>query len=76
MSACRSCGAEILWAKTIKGHSIPLDAQPAAKGNVVIAENGTALVYRDPAAIATRYVDEPHFVSHFATCPNADEHRA
>ncbi len=54
---------------------MPLDAKPSARGNVVISEEGVALVYRDPAAIAPRYIDEPHYLSHFATCPNADEHR-
>lgn len=76
MAECSSCGARITWAKTIKGRPIPLDAEPSPRGNVIIdAVNGTALVYRDPSAIAPRNANEPRFLSHFATCPNADTHR-
>jgi hypothetical protein len=75
MPECKSCGAPLIWAKTIKGHSLPLDAQPSPKGNVIVTEDGTAMVYRDPSAIAPRYANEPRYVSHFATCPNAETHR-
>lgn len=75
MSVCKSCGSEIFWAKTIKGASIPIDAKPSPRGNIILSENGTALVYRDPSAIAPRYANEPRYLSHFATCPNADTHR-
>ena len=75
MAECNSCGAPIFWAKTIKGRPIPLDEQPSPRGNVVVSEEGTALVYRDPSAIAPRYADSPKYLSHFATCPNAEEHR-
>ena len=74
MPACKSCGAGIIWAKTIKGATIPLDAEPTKTGNIVI-EDGNALVYNNPDAIAPRLRSEPRYVSHFATCPNADEHR-
>ena len=75
MAECSSCGATIMWRKTIKGRSIPLDPHPDLRGNVVISEEGTALVYNNPAAIAPRYADAPRYLSHFVTCPNADEHR-
>ncbi|HEY1309247.1 MAG TPA: hypothetical protein VGF24_37165 [Vicinamibacterales bacterium] len=76
MSAvCKSCGAEIVWAKTIKGRPIPLDRAPSQRGNVVLSDEGTALVYNSPGAIAPRYQDSPRYLSHFATCPDADEHR-
>jgi hypothetical protein len=75
MTECKSCGAAITWAKTIKGRPIPLDARPSPRGNVIISEEGVALVYRDSSAIAPRYADEPRYLSHFATCPNADTHR-
>ena len=75
MPECSSCGADIIWHKTIKGRPIPLDREPTLRGNVIISEEGTALVYRDPSAIAPRYADEPRYLSHFATCPNAETHR-
>jgi hypothetical protein len=75
VAECSSCGATINWAKTIKGRPIPLDPDPSPQGNVILSEEGTALVYRDPSAVAPRYANEPHYLSHFATCPNADTHR-
>ena len=75
MTKCKSCGAPIFWAKTIKGMPMPIDGEPSPRGNIVISEEGVALVYRDPSAVAPRYADEPRYLSHFATCPNADDHR-
>jgi len=75
MTDCKSCGAPIRWAKTIKGRPIPLDPDPSPRGNIVLSDEGTALVYNSPGAIAPRYTDDPHYLSHFATCPNAESHR-
>lgn len=68
---CRSCGAEVLWAKTQQGRAIPLDREPVASGNVeftgvldtvrVLAPDGDAVLFGGP-----------RYVSHFATCPQAD----
>lgn len=74
MSTCRSCGAEILWAITEKGKPMPLDAAPveaadARQGLFEIAHTGEGTF-----AIPSRPVPA-RFVSHFATCPNADSHR-
>lgn len=33
---CRSCGAEIYWAKTEAGKLMPVDAEPAEDGNCVL----------------------------------------
>lgn len=69
MSTCRSCGAEIKWAKTTTGKSIPLDPHPHADGNIELV-NGVAYVKGrsdDPADV--------RHISHFATCPNANRHR-
>ena len=66
---CRSCKASIVWAITEKGHRIPLDAEPTVAGNLVIVDG----VARPP-----RIDDDVPFlqwVSHFATCPHADQHR-
>jgi DNA modification methylase len=34
VTACRSCGAEIRWARTFTGKLMPLDAAPNPAGNV------------------------------------------
>lgn len=69
MNRCTSCGAKVIWAKTAKGKSMPLDATPTADGNLVLV-NGVA-------RIPEIGDDQPFlaYKSHFATCPNADEHR-
>ena len=58
-ATCRSCGAPVVWAKTANDRAMPLDARPEKR---VVVEDGVA-----------RVVDA--FVAHWASCPNADEHR-
>lgn len=79
MSACRSCGAEIIWCRTERGKKMPLDAQPS--DNDTLHSGLFVLRERDdpggPLAMAAWGLEgtEPHYVTHFATCPNADQHR-
>lgn len=78
MSSCRSCDAAILWARTERGRRMPLDATPVDDDTV-----GNLFVLREtdnadgPLALAAWGLEgtEPHYRSHFATCPNADQHR-
>ncbi len=79
MSACRSCGAEIIWARTERGSKMPLDAEPSdnetlASGLFVLRDKNSHI---GPLAIAAWGLEgtEPHYVTHFATCPHADQHR-
>lgn len=77
-ATCRSCGAPILWTATPAGNSIPLDAEPRADGNVRLGWVGgveVAIVLNDPAERAAGQIAGPMFVSHFATCPDADSWR-
>ena len=71
MSRCRSCGARIIWYPTTSGARIPIDYLPVPGGNIVI-EVG---LLGEPVAhvIAPGSGDR---VSHFATCPQAAEHRS
>lgn len=62
---CRSCGAEIRWARTSAGKRMPLDAEPNPNGNVELT-NGVAVVHAQPPA----FVDGEIFMPHFATCPD------
>ena len=70
MAVCRSCGAEIEWARTEAGKSIPLDLGEVENGNLAV-EGGVVRVRRagDLAAF------EPRRRSHFASCPYARQHR-
>lgn len=71
MSTCKSCGAPVTWVLTTKGKRMPLDAVPVATGNVTV-EDGYATVH---AAIGLFVAPGPRYVSHFATCPQANQHR-
>ena len=83
MSFCRSCGADIIWIKMkATGKAMPCDSakisysenmHPGATGNTVltlVTEHGTVVrTAFDPAG------DKIGYTSHFATCPNANQHR-
>lgn len=72
-AACRWCGARIVWVETTKGHSMPLDPEPASDGNVVLIRRdehdrvAVAKVLANGASVP----DVPAFHAHFATCPQA-----
>ena len=73
MNTCRSCGAPILWRETHAGRRMPIDPEPVADGNVVI-EGDIAEVLK-AEHLARLGGDVPRYRSHFATCPQAAEHR-
>lgn len=58
---CKSCGAEIWWAKTDKGANAPLDRKPITSMFVEI-HTGIVMARRS-------------FINHFSTCPSANQHR-
>lgn len=76
MSVCRSCGAPIEWLKTKAGKFIPCD-QPALKwddckeGDKLIGETGEIVTHDG----RPRNTHQRFYISHFATCPDADKHR-
>ena len=76
MSRCKSCAAEIRWERTITGSRIPLDSEPNPEGNIVLAD-GMAVVVDNQGSLlddGDSYQGD-RFVTHFVTCPNANEHR-
>jgi hypothetical protein len=74
VSTCKSCGATIRWAVTTNDRSMPLDPEPVPDGNLEIigTRQGLPLVR---VAEAQLFDDGPRYLSHFATCPQAPEHR-
>lgn len=72
-SQCRSCHAPIVWAITNTGRRMPVDAEPAENGTLVLYESTPGEVHVAPASEHPTIVDR--HVSHFATCPNAAQHR-
>lgn len=76
---CRNCGAEIGFIKTIAGKTMPVDT---ASRRFYRQEGGPELfVLVDGSTARGRSVEadidgtEIGFISHFATCPNADDFR-
>lgn len=81
MSACRSCGAPVIWTKTAGGKSMPVDAEPPADGNGNVRVDGigersapvaTVLGPLEVAMLAPEVREELR-LSHFVTCPDAKD---
>lgn len=81
MSArCRTCRAPVVWAVLPSGRRIPLDPEPDPAGRVRLdaigpATDRAAMVLPTDEAEAAHAAGEDLYVSHFATCPQADQHR-
>jgi hypothetical protein len=71
MGRCRSCGAEITWARTAANdRPMPLDAQPTPDGNVRLdGDVATVLGPLDVEAL-TDVQRAALRMPHHATCPN------
>ena len=69
---CKSCGAAIRWYRTPAGKRMPVDAEPASDGNLVIL---AGVVQPIQADLFRGIPSGPRYISHFATCPNARKHR-
>ncbi len=83
---CASCDAEIIWAKSVTGKSMPVDPEPIEGGNIVLVRNDSdeppTARYEGPARqaylkkLAERRRDVSKlFVSHFTSCPDAEKWR-
>jgi hypothetical protein len=71
---CRSCEADIIWARTVTGRRMPVDADPDVGGTVqleVIQGFVRATVHTPTAETVRQGLHH----SHFSTCPDADEWR-
>ena len=78
MAVCKSCGAEIIWVKTKAGRAMPCDPTPhnftdKANGKTFVLKSGE--VVRGEICTGNDYVFGVGYISHFATCPDADRHR-
>jgi hypothetical protein len=73
LDKCKSCGTEMIWAKTPAGKLMPLDRTPTADGMWALDEAEGACYFVSPGSFA--FFDGPRHHSHFATCPDAAKHR-
>ena len=78
MTQCRSCGAEIKFIKLKSGKWNPVDPQK----RTLVEGDGTEVIVTDSGEVVTgRFAsleegaNRSGYISHFATCPNADSHR-
>ena len=75
MATCRSCGAEIRWAITETGERMPLDADPVGSVKAGLFTITVETVDGEERVEARSVRPARFYVSHFATCPNAETHR-
>lgn len=69
---CRACDADIFFAPTAAGKSVPLDAKPVENGNYFLDDGGIARVIgKGQFTLVAREL----YLSHFATCPDAQRFR-
>ena len=83
-SQCRSCGADILWAKwPTSGKSMPVDAVPDMRppdkggGGLVLTLHGGEYgkLLLEKFDVARHDAKRNRYTSHFQTCPDAKTHR-
>lgn len=79
VTVCRACGARILFIKTVKGKTMPVDAEPVS---FVPDTNGFAKYVTADGYVVTGVIPLPGdkdvhegYISHFATCPSASAFR-
>ena len=69
---CRSCGAPVIWCMTKHGRHKPVNAEPVGNGNINLHFDPLGLTVPVAAVVAA---GKGSHVSHFATCPKADQWR-
>jgi hypothetical protein len=88
LSSCRTCDAPIIWTITTNGKRMPVDADPvvAPRGFRIDEEVDAAQIgfneddLRPGKDVVATFTTSPApgellYQSHFATCPDRDEHR-
>lgn len=78
MSArCKGCGAAIVWAKTVNGKAIPLDAKPERRQVYVLDADNLILAGLTDVddGVETTVRSIPTYMPHHATCKNVDQFR-
>lgn len=81
VSRCRSCDAEIVWARGATGKRMPVDAEPSHNGNVMLVPDRkrpgewTAIVLARANLSVTRISGAVLHLNHFVTCRYSEMHR-
>lgn len=72
---CRSCKALMFWVVTAKGNRMPVDAKPDPAGGFVLTLKADGQLHAEAFYEPTHGTKRNRYTSHFATCPNASQHR-
>ena len=77
---CRSCGSNIIWVRMTSGKNMPCDWKPIHYKPACPDEEGQIVTLITPGGKVVHGIpewtsDNFGYTSHFATCPNAEEHR-
>jgi hypothetical protein len=78
MAQCKSCKANVIWVKLLPvGRLHPLNPTLAKTGNITMLGERQFVAKVLSKAEKARAVEEGEllYTSHFATCPNAKQHR-
>lgn len=77
---CKSCGAPIRWIKMASGKSMPVNPdqvvywwRPGGAAGKVVTPNGEVLSCDFDGELEK--ATGVGYIPHWATCPNADQHR-
>lgn len=69
ITQCKSCNANIFFVTSKNGKYIPVDAE-------IITSNGNDILWVDETAGFKKLAEgRKGYISHFATCPDADKFR-
>jgi hypothetical protein len=72
---CRTCSMAIRWVKLPSGKLMPVDAEPDPRGTVAIHSDGVRAAVLTKEEREDLPPDTPLYLSHFVTCPQAEQHR-
>lgn len=72
---CKTCKAEVIFAKMITGKWMPVDRDPVDGGNIqlVLTAAGPVAHVKSTAALDAEGVSK--YISHFVSCRDAAQHR-
>ena len=79
MTKCKSCGAEIIWIKMESGKSMPCNAElvmyweKRGGKEKIVTPNGEVISCELAGELNS--ATGLGYISHFSTCPNANQHR-
>ena len=78
---CRNCGKQVMWIRTKAGKNMPVDPdflnyrrpEPGEKAKEkIVTANGDVI---SANIVDSRDAEGYGYISHFATCPGATNHR-